>query len=55
MNQQSPYPEGIRQVLKQQRDEIQQPPSLAVAVLKKAKLYSVKHGNLDLSSLDEIW
>jgi len=46
MSQQSPYPEGIRQVLERRRDERQQAPPLAVAVPEKARYYRVKPANL---------
>jgi transposase len=46
MDQQSPHPDGIRQVLERRRDERQQPPPIAVAVPEKAKQYHVKSANL---------
>lgn len=46
MTQQSPYPEGVRQILERQRHERQQPPPLAIAVPDKAKHYSVKPARL---------
>jgi len=46
MSQQSPYPEGIRQILERRRDERQQPPPLPIAVPEKAQKYHVKPANL---------
>ncbi len=52
MSQQSPYPEGVRQILERRRDERQQPPPLAIAVPEKARQYSVKP--VDLSDYDNL-
>lgn len=46
MSQQSPYPEGVRQILERRREERQQPPPLSIAVPEKAQQYSVKPANL---------
>ena len=46
IRQQSPHPEGIRQILERRREERQQPPPLTVAVPEKAKHYSVKPATL---------
>jgi len=44
MDQQSPHPDGVRQILERRRDK--QPPPLTIAVPEKAKQYSVKPANL---------
>ncbi len=46
LEQQSPYPEAVRQILERRRDQKGQPPPLAVAVPDKAKHYMVKPANL---------
>lgn len=52
MAQQSPYPEGVRQILERQRHLRQQPPPLAIAVPEKARRYGVKPAQL--SDYDQI-
>lgn len=44
--QQSPYPEGVRQILERRRDERKQPPKVALPVPAKAKNISVKTAKL---------
>lgn len=52
LDQQSPYPEAVRQILERRRDERQQPPPVVVAVPDKARHYSVKPTRLaDYDSL----
>lgn len=46
LNQQSPHPEGVRQILERRRDQRQQPPPLPVAVPEKARQYRVKPAQL---------
>lgn len=46
MKKQSPYPEGVRQILIRRREEANKPPPIAVAVPEKAKHYSVKPAQL---------
>jgi hypothetical protein len=53
LQQQSPYPEAVRQILERWRHERQQPPPLAVAVPEKARHYSVRPARLaDYDDLD---
>ena len=46
LQQQSPYPEAVRQILERWRHERQQPPPLAVAVPEKVRHYSVRPARL---------
>ncbi|MCO4820412.1 MAG: IS21 family transposase [Bacteroidetes bacterium] len=46
ISQNSPHPQGIRQILERQRDEQQRPPPLSVAVPEKARQFSVKPATL---------
>jgi transposase len=46
LNQQSPYPQAVQQILERRRDEQNKPPPLAVAVPEKVKQYSVKTASL---------
>lgn len=46
LSKQSPYPEGVRQILIRRRDEQQKAPPIAVAVPEKARQYSVKPARL---------
>ena len=46
MSEQSPYPEGVRQILIRRRDQANKPPPIAVAVPEKAKHYRVKPAQL---------
>lgn len=46
MEKQSPYPEGVRQILIRRREDANKPPPIAVAVPEKAKHYSVKPAQL---------
>lgn len=46
LEQHSPYPGAVQQILERRRDEKQQPPPIAVAVPEKVKHYSVKPARL---------
>ena len=46
LQQQSPYPQAVQQILERRRDEQNKPPPLAVAVPEKVKQYSVKAASL---------
>jgi len=46
LQQQSPYPQAVQQILERRRDEQNKPPPLAVAVPEKVKQYSIKSANL---------
>ncbi|MCP4009021.1 MAG: IS21 family transposase, partial [Proteobacteria bacterium] len=46
LQQQSPYPQAVQQILERRRDEQNKPPPLAVAVPEKVKQYSVKPASL---------
>ena len=46
LQQQSPYPQAVQQILERRRDEHNKPPPLAVAVPEKVKQYSVKPASL---------
>jgi len=48
----SPHPEGVRQILTRRREQRQQPPPLRIAIPEKARHYSVKPANL--SDYDDI-
>jgi transposase len=55
LQQQSPYPQAVQQILERRRDEKQQPPPLAVAVPDKVKRFSVKAVSLsDYDQLNQI-
>jgi len=46
LQQQSPYPQAVQQILERRRDEQNKPPPLAVAVPEKVRQYSVKPASL---------
>ncbi len=46
LQQQSPYPQAVQQILERRRDEKSKPPPLAVSVPNKVKGLTVKIGNL---------
>ncbi len=46
LQQQSPYPQAVQQILERRRDEQNKPPPLAVAVPEKVKQYRVKSAKL---------
>ena len=46
LQQQSPYPQAVQQILERRRDERHQPPPLALAVPDKVKHYQVKTARL---------
>ena len=46
LQQQVPYPEGVRQILERRREQRQEPPPIAIQVPEKAKAYRVKPANL---------
>jgi hypothetical protein len=46
INNKSPHPEGVRQILTRRREERQQPPPISIAVPEKARQYSVKPASL---------
>ena len=46
LQQQSPYPEAVQQILERRREEKQKPPPLALAVPDKVKHYQVKAARL---------
>lgn len=46
LQQQSPYPQAVQQILERRRDEKQQPPPLAIAVPDKVKHFNVKTANV---------
>jgi len=46
LQQQSPYPQAVQQILERRRDEQNNPPPLAVAVPEKVRQYSVKPASL---------
>lgn len=46
LKQQSSYPDAVRQILEQRRDERQRPSPIAVSVPDKAKQYTVKTARL---------
>ena len=46
LQQQSPYPQAVQQILERRREEKQQPPPVAVAVPEKVKGISVKSANI---------
>jgi len=48
----SPHPEGIRQILERRREARQQPPPVGIVVSEKARQYSVKPA--DLSDYDKL-
>jgi len=52
LQQQSPYPQAVQQILERRRDEQNKPPPLAVTVPDKVKQYSVKTASL--SDYDQI-